>query len=88
MMWIDYQKPKDISEALRILREADGRVCVIAEGTDLILQLKKKGEYHTGIFVDITGRNELKRYGKRMAELGERWIKIEDSIQKRWSFGY
>lgn len=43
MMWIDYQKPKDISEALRILREADGRVCVIAEGTDLFLQLKKRG---------------------------------------------
>ena len=65
-----YQRPKDIAEALQSLEEAGGRGCVIAGGTDLVLQLKR-GENHAGLLVDITGIGGLKKI-----EEEDGWIRI------------
>lgn len=70
MNWIAYQKPKDLSETLTLLEQAEGKGRVIAGGTDLVLQLKK-GEYHTDILVDITGIEELKQIREENG-----WIRI------------
>ncbi len=70
MMWIDYKRPKEINEALKLLMEAEGNGRVIAGGTDLLLQLKR-GEHKAQILIDITGIDEL----KRIEEDGS-WIRI------------
>lgn len=67
---MDYKKPKDVDEALKLLKEANGKGRVIAGGTDLILQLRK-GEYKAEILVDITGIDELKKI-----EEEDDWIRI------------
>ena len=59
MNWIDYQKPKTLSEALDLLHQAEGKGRVIAGGTDLVLQLKR-GKHQTELLVDITDIAELK----------------------------
>ena len=70
MKWIDYRKPKDVTEALALLEKARGRGRLIAGGTDLVLQLKR-GEYQADLLVDISGMEELKQI---QAEDG--WIRI------------
>ena len=60
MNWIDYQRPKTISDALTLLEQAEGRGRVIAGGTDLTLQLRR-GEYAADLLVDITGIEELRQ---------------------------
>ena len=60
MNWIDYQRPKTISDALTLLEQAKGRGRVIAGGTDLTLQLRR-GEYAADLLVDITGIEELRQ---------------------------
>lgn len=70
MKWIDYRKPKDVTEALALLENAKGRGRLIAGGTDLVLQLKR-GEYQADLLVDITGIQELKRIQEK-----DGWIRI------------
>ncbi len=70
MKWIVYKKPKDLSEALILLEEAEGKGRVIAGGTDLILQLKR-GEQRADLLVDITGIDEFKQIQEE-----DGWIRI------------
>jgi CO/xanthine dehydrogenase FAD-binding subunit len=58
MNWADYQKPKNVAEALALLAQAEGRGRIIAGGTDLILQLRKR-ERAADLLVDITGIDDL-----------------------------
>jgi len=70
MKWVDYQKPKNLDEALRLLQQANGRGRVIAGGTDLIVQLKRK-VFVADLLVDITGIEELRQMGEE-----DGWIRI------------
>lgn len=54
MNWLDYQRPKSVSEALTLLAQAEGKGRVIAGGTDLVLKLRQ-GRYQADLLVDITG---------------------------------
>jgi len=74
MNWIDYQRPKSISDALTLLEQAQGRGRVIAGGTDLTLQLRR-GECAADLLVDITGIEEL---GKIREDAG--WIHIGATV--------
>ena len=74
MNWIDYQKPKAISDALTLLGQARGRGRVIAGGTDLTLQLRR-GQYTADLLVDITGIE-----GLRQIREDDGWIHIGASV--------
>lgn len=70
MKWIEYEKPQGLDEALTLLQQANGRGRVIAGGTDLLPQLKKR-ECLADLLVDITGIEEL----RQIREEGE-WVRI------------
>jgi CO/xanthine dehydrogenase FAD-binding subunit len=59
MKWEEYFVPTSLEEALAMLKERQGQARVIAGGTDLIIQLKKK-EVTTKRLVDVTNLDELK----------------------------
>ncbi len=59
MKWQEYLFPTSIEEALAMLEEYKGQARVIAGGTDLIPQLKKK-ELRVQCLVDISRLDELK----------------------------
>ncbi|MDI7258474.1 MAG: xanthine dehydrogenase family protein subunit M [Thermodesulfobacteriota bacterium] len=70
MNWIAYEKPKTLDEGLTLLEQAKGRGRVIAGGTDLFLQLKRR-EYFADLLVDITGIQEMKQILE-----GDGWVRI------------
>ena len=59
MKWEEYLVPTSLEEALAMLEERQGQARVIAGGTDLIVQLKKK-EVAARCLVDISNLDELK----------------------------
>jgi len=59
MKWEEYLVPTSLGEALAMLKERQGQARVIAGGTDLIIQLKKK-EATARCLVDLTNLDELK----------------------------
>ncbi|MFQ6102204.1 MAG: FAD binding domain-containing protein [Anaerolineae bacterium] len=59
MKWEEYLVPTSLEEALGLLKERQGQARVIAGGTDLIIQLKKK-EATARCLVDVTNLDELK----------------------------
>jgi CO/xanthine dehydrogenase FAD-binding subunit len=59
MKWEEYLMPASLGEALAVLKERQGQARVIAGGTDLIIQLKKK-EVTARCLVDISNLEELK----------------------------
>ncbi len=59
MKWEEYLVPTSLEEALAMLEERQGQARVIAGGTDLIIQLKKK-ELTARCLVDVTNLDELK----------------------------
>jgi len=65
--WEKYFRPQNIPEALKILEEFQGQARLLAGGTDLILQIRKR-ETEPKVLVDIT----------RIPGLGE--IKLEDGV--------
>lgn len=67
-MFRKYYKPGDVDEALAILAEYRGRARVLAGGTDLVLQLKKK-ELAVEAVVDITGITELRYIREESGEI-------------------
>jgi CO/xanthine dehydrogenase FAD-binding subunit len=74
MNWAAYQKPKNVAEALGLLAQAAGRGRVIAGGTDLILQLRRR-ERTAEMLVDVTGIDDLTRIGEK-----EGWILIGAAV--------
>ncbi len=62
LYWERYFRPQTINEALSILEEFQGRAQIIAGGTDLLPQLRKR-ELEAKVLVDITqipGLDEIK----------------------------
>ena len=59
MKWEEYLVPTSLEEALAVLKEWRGQARVVAGGTDLIIQLKKK-EVTARCLVDISNLDELK----------------------------
>ena len=59
MKWEAYLVPTSLEEALAMLKEGQGQARVIAGGTDLIIQLKKK-KVTARRLVDVTNLDELK----------------------------
>ena len=59
MKWEEYLVPTSLGEALVMLKQRQGRARVIAGGTALIIQLKKK-EVTARCLVDVTNLDELK----------------------------
>jgi CO/xanthine dehydrogenase FAD-binding subunit len=57
--WEEYLVPISLDEALAMLQERQGQARVIAGGTDLIIQLKRK-EVTARCLVDVTNLDELK----------------------------
>jgi len=74
MNWKAYQRPNNLSEALTLLEQGEGRNRVIAGGTDLILQMRQ-GEYGIDLLVDITGIKEL-----RQIHENDGWIQIGAAV--------
>jgi carbon-monoxide dehydrogenase medium subunit len=59
MKWEEYLVPTSLEEALGVLKEYEGQARVIAGGTDLVIQLKKR-EIAVKCLVDVTNLDELK----------------------------
>jgi carbon-monoxide dehydrogenase medium subunit len=59
MKWEEYLVPTSLDEALVMLKEYEGQARVIAGGTDLMIQLKKR-EMTVKCLVDVTRLDELK----------------------------
>jgi CO/xanthine dehydrogenase FAD-binding subunit len=59
MKWEEYLTPTSLDEALAMLKEREGQARVIAGGTDLVIQLKKK-EVTVKCLVDVTNLDELR----------------------------
>lgn len=59
MSWIAYETPRSLQDALTLLKQARGKGRVVAGGTDLILQLKRR-EFQADVLVDITKIEELR----------------------------
>jgi carbon-monoxide dehydrogenase medium subunit len=70
MKWETYLAPKSLAEALAMLREHQGQARVIAGGTDLLIQLRKK-EVSARCLVDITRLDELQGI-----TLEDGWIRV------------
>jgi carbon-monoxide dehydrogenase medium subunit len=70
MKWEEYLVPTSLEEALAMLKERQGQARVIAGGTDLIIQLKKK-EVTARCLVDVTNLGEL-----RGIELEDGFIRV------------
>lgn len=59
-MWQEYLFPSSVGEALAMLAKREGRACLVAGGTDLIIQLTE-GQRFADCLVDITRIPELDR---------------------------
>jgi carbon-monoxide dehydrogenase medium subunit len=57
--WDRYLQPTTVDEALRVLAQAPGESCVIAGGTDLLLDLQQGRQAPVHALVDVTGIPEL-----------------------------
>lgn len=58
MKWMDYRRPKDTAEVLTLSEQAEGRGRIIADFTNLILQLRK-GQCEADLLVDITDSSQF-----------------------------
>lgn len=54
----DYQTPKTLEEACRLLQAANGKAKVVAGGTDLVIRLRQ-GKEKPSLLIDITNLKEL-----------------------------
>ena len=68
-LWQHYIRPDTISEALRALTSAPSPVCLIAGGTDLMLDLQKGRHEPVHTLVDVTAIPELAALEIRSGEL-------------------
>jgi carbon-monoxide dehydrogenase medium subunit len=58
--WEKYLRPRDLSEALTLMEEYRGEARIIAGGTDLLIQLRKK-KLNLKVLIDITNIPGLDR---------------------------
>ena len=58
-MWLDYQVPETVDEALDLLAKASGQARIIAGGTDLVLQLRR-GERQAACLIDVSRIDEMR----------------------------
>ena len=60
MKWIDFEKPKTIEEAVKLLSESGGEAKPLAGGTDLIVQLRVGDpRVNAKVVVDVKSIPEL-----------------------------
>ncbi|HBG74656.1 MAG: hypothetical protein A2X25_11535 [Chloroflexi bacterium GWB2_49_20] len=58
-LWQEYLRPNSISEAVQALTSSPGQACVIAGGTDLLLDIQQGRHSNVHTLVDITSIPEL-----------------------------
>lgn len=68
-LWNSYHRAGTVTEALNALAEAPGSACVIAGGTDLMLDLQQGRRTPVDTLVDITSIAELNQLEVRQGEL-------------------
>jgi xanthine dehydrogenase FAD-binding subunit len=68
-LWQHYLRPGNVTEALQILSSAPGPACLIAGGTDLMLDLQQGRHTPVHTLVDITSIPELTTLEIRQGEL-------------------
>ena len=68
-LWQHYLRPDNITEALQALASAPGPACLIAGGTDLMLDLQQGRHAPVHTLVDITAIPELTKLEIRKREL-------------------
>ncbi len=74
MSWKAYKKAGNVAEALALLDQAGGRGRVIAGGTDLLLELRRR-EHAAELLVDVTGIGALRGIGEK-----DGWIAIGAAV--------
>lgn len=68
-LWNSYHRAATVSEALHALADAPGSACILAGGTDLMLDLQQGRRAPVQTLVDISGVAELNRLEIRDGEL-------------------
>ena len=68
-LWQHYIRPDNVTEALKVLSSAPGPACLIAGGTDLMLDLQQGRHTPVHTLVDITAIPELNSLEIRQGEL-------------------
>ncbi len=58
-LWEHYHLPRSVDEALSSLAAYDGRACVVAGGTDLLLELQQGRKPPVAALVDVTRVSEM-----------------------------
>ena len=68
-LWQEYLRPATVSEALQALHRAPGPACVIAGGTDLMLDLQQGRHAPVHTLVDLNSVQEMMALELRGGEL-------------------
>src|SRR6185312_6227119 len=63
-MWQTYLQPHSLDETLHLLAEHAGTACVVAGGTDIVVELSR-GIRRTSALIDITRVDELRGITER-----------------------
>jgi len=75
----EYNKPRNLEEALEILEKVKPNYRVLAGGTDLLLEMKFKTRYPANTIVDISKLNELRYVRNRDSHIAiGSMTKVED----------
>jgi len=88
-LWQEYLRPTSIAEALRLLNSQPGPRCIIAGGTDLMLDIQQGRHEKVHSLVDITNIPELNQLEIQQKELfigsAVTLNKIADSPLVKWN---
>jgi carbon-monoxide dehydrogenase medium subunit len=68
-IWKNYHLAQDVTEALQALSAAPGRACLVAGGTDLLLDLQQGRHAPVDTLVDVTQITEMRCLEIRQARL-------------------
>jgi len=68
-LWQEYYRPTNIADALKLLNSSKGSACLIAGGTDLLLDIQQGRHVDVHTLVDITSIPELNLLGIQENEL-------------------
>jgi carbon-monoxide dehydrogenase medium subunit len=67
--WTHYLTPSSLQDALRVLNDTLGSSCIIAGGTDLLLELQQGRHPPVDTLVDVSGIPEMQPVEMRQGEL-------------------